>query len=416
MALKSLELGSELELEGLLAQQAYIFNSQYGGEEYDNDIYNGLYYALRNNDHPLTHSLPESKADGAGHEYGAARALVTHKGDDDIYSGGSDGKIIRWNNANNTGWKPTELVGKRDNYQVYSMDISPNETVLVAAGLYPSDALNNYIEVYDLKDMKKAPQKVSGFTNSIEDIHFTPDGKGIYARDNGGRSIKYSDFNTTTQVIAPPDKINAIDLSGDGKKLAGAGNNGTLYIWDLSNNNAVTQFNLGRTQLTAVTWHPKDNNTLIIGDDNGLVRIVRGGIVSKTLSGHKGPIEQIKYNHAANFFATASKDRTVRVWNVQKLNVPPIELRDHLDWVWALSFSPNDEQIMVGLHSSQQQIRKDEIKTEQSIHAYPTKIPTMSNILCSQFIMRNMTDEEWDTYVGEDLDEEETCKTFKPKK
>jgi WD40 repeat protein len=404
MALKSLELSSETELEGLLAQQAYSFNALHGGEEYDNDIYNGLYYALRNNSHPLTQSLP-------GHDYGAARALITHKGDADIYSAGSDGKIIGWNNTNK-GWEPKELVGKREEYQIYSMDINADETKLVAAGLYPMDEFKNYIELYDLKDMKKAPKKITGFVHAVEDIHFTPDGKGIYARDNGGKSIKYTDFNTTTQVITPADKINAIDISSDGKKIAGAGNNGTLYIWDIANNYSATQINLGRTQLTAITWHPSDN-TLIVGDDNGLIRIVRGGVVVRTLSGHKGPIEQIKYNHAANFFASASKDRTVRIWNVKNLSTPPIELRDHLDWVWALSFSPNDEQIMVGLHSSQQQIRKDEIKTEQSIHAYPTKIPTMANILCSGFINRNMNKEEWATYVGEDLEYESTCKNFK---
>lgn len=405
MALKSLELSSETQLEGLLAQQAYSFNSLHGGEEYDNDIYNGLYYALRNNNHPLTQSLP-------GHDYGAARALVTHKGHADIYSAGSDGKIIGWDNSDK-GWSPTELVGKRDDYQVYSMDIDLEETKLVAAGLYPSDALNNYIELYDLKDMKKAPKKLTGFVNAVEDIHFTPDGKGIYARDNGGKSIKFTDFTTTTQVITPAEKINAIDISADGKKLAGAGNNGILYIWDIASNYTATQINLGKTPLTAITWHPTDN-TLIVGDDNGLIRIIRGGIIVTSLSGHKGPIEQIKYNHAANFFASASKDRSVRIWNVKKLNVPPIELRDHLDWVWALSFSPNDEQIMVGLHSNQQQIRKDEIKTEQSIHAYPTKIPTMSNILCSGFINRNLNKEEWATYVGEDLEYESTCKNFDP--
>jgi WD40 repeat protein/energy-coupling factor transporter ATP-binding protein EcfA2 len=405
MALKSLELSSETELEGLLAQQAYSFNALHGGEEYDNDIYNGLYYALRNNSHPLTQSLQ-------GHDYGAARALVTHRGDADIYSAGSDGKIIRWEPSDN-GWKAEELIKKREEYQIYSMDINPDETKLVAAGLNPSDALNNYIEVYDLKAMNKAPLKISGFVNAVEDIHFSPDGKGIYARDNGGKGIKYSDFTTAKQVITPAEKINAIDISADGKKIAGAGNNGTLYIWDIANNYSATQVNLGRTPLTAITWHPSDN-TLIVGDDNGLIRVIRGGITVGTLSGHKGPIEQIKYNHAANFFASASKDRTVRIWNVRKLSTPPIELRDHLDWVWALSFSPNDEQIMVGLHSSQQQIRKDEIKTEQSIHAYPTKIPTMSNILCSGFINRNMNKEEWATYVGEDLEYESTCKNFKP--
>jgi hypothetical protein len=409
MALQSLALANDLDLEGLLAQQAFTFNAEHGGEEYDNDIYNGLYYALRNNDHPLTRSLH-------GHDYGAARTLVTHKGDADIYSAGSDGKIIAWSSTND-GWKPDELVGKREDYQIYSMDINADETKLVAAGLYPSDALNNYIEVYDLKNMKSAPQKITGFTNSVEDVHFTPNGKGLYARDNGGKSIKYTDFVKTTQVITPAEKINAIDLSGDGKKLAGAGNNGMLYIWDIENNFSVTQVNLGRTPLTAITWHPSDN-TLVVGDDNGLIRIVKGGVIIRSLSGHKGPIEQIKYNHAANFFASASKDRTVRIWNVNKLNIPPIELRDHLDWVWALSFSPNDEQIMVGLHSSQQQIRKgqekDEIKTEESIHAYPTKIPTMSNILCSEFIDRNMTKDEWNTYVGDDLDYESTCKGYKP--
>ncbi len=406
MALQSLALANDVDLEGLLAQQAFTFNLAHGGEQYDNDIYNGLYYALRNNSHPLTQSLK-------GHDYGAARTLATHKGDADIYSGGSDGKIIRWNSNENNSWNADELVAKREDYQVYSMDINPDETKLVAAGLFPSDALNNYIELYDLKNMKSAPKKLTGFVNSVEDVHFTPDGKGLFARDNGGRSIKYSDFTKTSQVITPADKINAIDLNGDGKKIAGAGNNGTLYIWDIENNYAVTVVNLGKTPLTAITWHPSDN-TLIVGDDNGLINIVKGGVVIRSLSGHKGPIEQIKYNHGANFFASASKDRTVRLWNASKLKVPPIVLSDHLDWVWALSFSPNDEQIMVGLHSSQQQIRRDEIKTEESIHAYPTKIPTMSNILCAEFLKRNMSRDEWNTYVGDDLDYESTCPSYKP--
>jgi hypothetical protein len=402
MALQSLALANDPDLEGLLAQQAYGFNAGHGGEEYDNDIYNGLYFALRNNDHPLTRSLQ-------GHDYGAARTLVTHTGHADIYSGGSDGKIIGWDNTND-GWKPNELVAGRKDYQVYSMDIDVKETKLVAAGLYPSDALNNYIELYDLSNMKAAPKKITGFVNSVEDVHFTPDGNGVYARDNGGKSIKFTDFTKTTTAITPPDKINAIDLSSDGKKIAGAGNNGTLYIWDVQNNYAVTTINLGKTPLTAITWHPTDNAVVVVGDDNGLIRVIKSGIQVTRLSGHKGPIEQIKYNHSATFFASACKDRTVRLWNVTKLNVPPIVLSDHLDWVWALSFSPNDEQIMVGLHSLQQQIRQDKINTEQSIHAYPTRIPTMSNILCQEFIKRNMSKDEWNTYVGVDLDYESTCK------
>jgi WD40 repeat protein/energy-coupling factor transporter ATP-binding protein EcfA2 len=409
MALQSLQQGNDPELEGLLAQHAYIFNTTYGGEAYDNDIYNGLYYALRNNDHPLTHSLPEEGSSTPGHDFGNARTLVTHKGDDNIYSGGSDGKIIKWTNVKGI-WQPTELVGKRNDYQVYSLEIDPEETKMVAAGLNHSDPYNNYIEIYDLKDMSKAPKKLTGFVQSVENVHFTPDGKGMFVRDNGGRSIKFSDFNKVTEVIKG-EKINSIDLSYNGKKIAGAGNDGVLYIWDVANNYAATKLNLGK-RLTAIIWHPSDE-TLIVGDETGLLRIIKNGIVVRTLTGHKGPIEQIKYNHAATFFASASKDKTVRLWNINKLTIPPIELRDHLDWVWSLTFSPNDEQIMVGIQSSQQQIRGDEIKTEKSIRAYPTKIPTMSNILCSEYIKRNMTQEEWNTYAGDDLTFETTCKNIK---
>lgn len=402
MALKSLELGSEVELEGLLAQQAFTFNTTYGGEEYDNDIYNGLFYALRNNNHPLTQSL-------AGHELGAARALVTHVGDDHIYSGGSDGKIIRWNNVKGT-WEPQVFVDKANHpdYQVYTLDINADETKMVAAGLYTPDAAKNFIELYDLSNMKAAPKKITGFNNAVENAHFTPDGNGLYARDNGGRSIKYADFNTAREVIAPPVKINAIDLSSDGKRIAGAGDNGSLYIWDVTNNYAFTEIkNLGR-HLTAVTWHPKEN-LLIVGNDAGLLKIVQNGIVIRNLPGHEGPIEQIKYNHAAGFFASASKDKTFRIWNVGNLNEPPIKLRDHVDWVWGITFSPDDEQVMIGLNSSRQVIRQGEIQTEESIRAYPTKIPTMANILCTEYIKRNMSQDEWNTYVGEDLTFENTC-------
>lgn len=405
MALTSQEFTNDPVLESLLAQQAYLFNSSHDGEEYDNDIYNGLLQALKTNNHPLTNSLK-------GHDLGAARALVTLAKDDNIYSGGSDGKIIRWKYVN--GQWPAEIIidkVRHPDYQVYSLDIDPGETKLVAAGLYTPDQQNNFINVYDLSNINAPAKKIYGFTNSVENVHFTPDGAGIYVRDNAGMSIKYSDLNTVKEVIKPPVKINSIDLSADGKKLAGAGDNGMLYIWDLVNNYAVTEVNLRtnpKTHLMAVSWHPKSNQ-LITGDSDGLLRVVSNGQVIRNLPGHEGPIEQIKYNHAATFFASASKDRTVRLWNLSSLNEQPIRLRGHGDWVWSIAFTPNDEQLMVGLQSTRQVIKGQTIQNEESIWAYPTKIATMANILCEQFITRNLSKDEWNIYVGEDLKYETTC-------
>ena len=416
MALKSQELGSNKELESLLAQQAYHFNSNYNGYVYDNDIYNGLFFSLKNNLHPLTESLK-------GHDQGAARALITDPVGNKIYSGGSDGKIIQWT-LSRDGWNAKELASAANHpdFQIYSLDVSPDGKYLLAAGLHTANATNNYVELYDLGNLSAPPKKIMGFMHSIEDVHFTPDSKGFYARDNAGKTIRFSDLSTAREAIQTPYKVNAIDLSPDGTKLAGAGDDGILYVWDLKANNAMTQLDkiTGKdVPLFAVAFSP-DSRQIVIGDEQGVVKIYVDGISIRSLSGHEGQIEEIKYNHKGNFMATASKDKTVRMWNVRDLNRQPIELRDHADWVWTIAFSPNDEQIMIGLHSSRQVVRQgeegvDELKTEESIRAYPTNISTMADILCDKFITRNMTAEEWNIYVGEDLEREATCEKYKLK-
>jgi len=398
MAIKSKEL-NDPEQESLLAQQAFNFNNTYGGYEYDNDIYSGLYYALKAEKDPLTNSL-------AAHEKGAARALVTSKKTNHIFSGGSDGKIIQWNYSNG-GWVAQEIVPDRsksqDWYQIYSMDISPDGNWLIAGGLNFFNAKNNYAELYDLRNPSAPAKKIFGFVQSVENVSFTADGKGFYARDNSGRSIKYSDLSTAKEVIQVKEKIVAIDLSHDGKKIAGVSDEGNLYVWDAANDFTASVYKMPDNRLTAVSYNP-DATLIIVGNERGRVWITKAGIVSRELSGHISSIEQIKYNHAGNFMVTASKDYKMRLWNMNKLNYQPTLLSEH-DWVWSVTFSPDDEQLMAGIHS----VKETKIgQVDQTIHAYPTKIKTMSGLLCG-YLKRNMTKEEWDMHVREDLPYEKTC-------
>jgi WD40 repeat protein len=400
MAVKSKEL-TDPEQEALIAQQAYKFNAQYEGNPYDNDIYNGLYAALKNNDDPLTKSLE-------AHAQGAARTLVTVKSTNQIFSGGSDGKIFRWTEQDNH-WKP-ELVVASSEYQYYSIAISPDGNSLVAAGLFPSDETSNYVELYNLNDLKAAPKKIKGYSHAIENVSFTKDGKGFYARDNSGKSIKYSDLSTSKEVIKPPVKINAIDLSADGNKIVGAGENGSLYIWDVMTNYSVTEVkDLGK-HLTSVTIAP-EGRRIVVGDNTGILKIYdsQTGFVIRTLPGHESSIEEIQFNHAGTFMASASKDKTVRLWNMSRLKEQPIKLSDHRDWVWSVTFTPDDEQLLASVHSSTETVKG----VEHTIHAWPTKIPRMADILCGD-VKRNMNKDEWETYVGDDLPYELTCTDIPP--
>lgn len=400
MAIKSMDLSNDPEQEALIAQQAFNFNSTNGGYEFDNDIYRGLYYALKNQpeSHPLTKSLE-------GHTNGAARAMVTRPGIEQIYSGGSDGKIIEWIYSGES-WKAREIIPDRtktSGYQVYTMDISPDGNWLLAGGLYFADANNNFVELYDLRNSESKPKIISGFKQAVANITFTPDGKNFYARDNAGFSIKFSDLQTVKEVISSKEKITDISLSPDGKKIAGVGDAGNLYVWDTQNNYQVASYKMPDTRLTAVAFSP-DGTQLIVGNERGRIWITINGIVNRELTGHTSAIEEIKYNHSGNFMATASKDYSIRLWNIRQLNQAPTLLSEH-DWVWSVAFSPDDEQLMAGIHSVQETVVG---KVDQTIHAYPTKIKTMSGLLCG-YTERNMSQEEWNSYVGEDLPYEKTC-------
>ena len=110
----------------------------------------------------------------------------------------------------------------------------PMRKYLAAGGLYSLNRNENYVELYNLNDLDAEPRKIMGYKSDIGDIHFTPDGKGFYARDNSGQSIRYSDLTESREVVAVDGKISALELSPDGTKLVGAGVRGTLFIWDVS--------------------------------------------------------------------------------------------------------------------------------------------------------------------------------------
>lgn len=408
MAIKSKELSdSDPELEALLGQQAFKFNSAFGGNPFDNDIFNGLYKALDVWKDPLTKNL-------SGHDKGAARALVTRASHEEIYSGGSDGRILRWTKANGT-WNADTIMHVRDYYQVYSLDLSPDGNWLVAGGAVTSDITKNYIELYDLKN-GGAPKRINGFSG-VETVLFSELEHGAYVREQAGFSIKYTDFNTVREVIKPKEKIHTIALSPDGKRIAGASSSGVLYEWDISKNYAekVVYTSPDGADLTALAFAP-DNRRIVIGNENGIIKIVTEdtNLQPRVLSGHTAHIEQIVFNHGGTFMASTSRDGTIRLWNWAKPQDAPIVLHDDQldDWVWSATFTPDDEQLMMGVHSAQGKSTKvgDEAKSNETIHVWPTKIEAMSSQLCT-YIKRNMTKDEWDTYAGS-LNYERTCDNY----
>lgn len=393
MALKSIELHDDAGQEALVALQAYKFNVKYSGNPSDNDIYNGLYAAVVRSNDPLARDL-------RGHDPGAARALVTHG--QEIYSGGSDGRILRWTREGAI-WKQDSVAGRRKDYQVNVLDVSPDGNWLVAGGA--TLALNkSYLELYDLKNPRKAPRKIPG-VSMVETLIYSVKENGVYVRDHTGMSIQFTDFNTVREVIKPKERINALVISSDGRKLAGAGAEGGIYLWDIANNYAEKiLYKAPAENFTALAFAP-DNHRVLAGNAYGQVKIFTedSNLPQRVLTGHTAHIEQIVFNHAGTLVATTSRDHTGRLWNWYRLADQPVVLNDQTrdNWVWSAAFTPDDKQLLIAVHNSGQ-------KVKQSIRVWPVTAEAMAKALCS-YVKRNLSKDEWQNFVGSDLPYERTC-------
>lgn len=386
MAVKSGKLRkNQATLKALLALQAYQFNTHYDGDPYDNDIYNGLYAALREFGDPLIDNLPGHRA--------AIQAIATAPGA--VFTADNKGKIIKWS-VGNTSPRPEVIAQERPGHLIRTIDAAPDGRVVIAAGKYPSFEGASYVEAFALPEKTRLP--ITGFVKEVWKLIIMPGGHSFIALDNEGRSIRRSDFDTVYQVKATSARLNDMVLSKDGKYLIGAGNDRTVYRYEVENNYRETTLFDNNSKVLAVAVSRE--NIVAIGDEEGMVKLFPlfnpRNIV--TFIGHTSPVEDVAFGSDGHFLASASRDRTVRLWDRKDYNAPPIKLEDHPDWVLAIGFSPGSSALFAGTRA-------------QTLKAWPAEAETMARNICGK-ISRNMSPEEWETYAGKDIDYNNTCEQY----
>ncbi|TAG56707.1 MAG: hypothetical protein EAZ27_04395 [Cytophagales bacterium] len=380
MAVKSLGI-YDTTTRALVAQQAYQFNKMFDGNPHNHDIYDALYYANK-------HLFHDSYNNLKGHS-DAVRSVVFNSKGNEMYTTGSDGKILKWIKQ---GSKFTSIKFYQNLFINRILKLSSDDKYMAVAGEEP------YIQLFDLKDPNAKPLKLFGHKGRIWSMAFSVDNQNIITVGEDSsvilRNIESKKYYSIAKLNST---IKAIAVSPDGQFVAGGDENGKVYIWGTSGGTQTLDLKIKNMKRIHALAYSADGKFLAIGDESGNIKIwdVARNVPFANPSGHRARINDLKFDAQNKVLASASFDGSVRLWDLEHLNESPIVLRDHTSWVWSVAFSPDGNRIVTGC-------------VDNLIRSYPTNLDEMSSKICPE-LKRNMTPDEWKLFVAKDVKYEETC-------
>jgi len=387
MAVKSLQIPDN-QLEGLVAQQAYMFNMRYDGIKHDRYIYNGLYYALKN----LQFAEVDSIYSMHQHE-GTVRGLAFSTNGRNIYSAGTDGKILKWDYSDTKA--APEVLWQNETRNRIVKTTNDGKWLIVGSDMAGIQLLN-------LQNQNSKPVTQAGHQGRVHDIVLADNSK-FFISLGDDKTLRINDFSNSKVLKTFSVEFNNMDMSIRSKILALSSRSGKVVLINASNvDQTITLLSDKKRPVNSLAFHPKED-ILAIGFEDGMVSLydISKGMdrVRKItdLPGHSSGISSISFNEDGNYLATSSFDGSIQLWDYRNLNNLPLVLADHNAQVWNITFSPDDNYIFAGCENG-------------NIKIWPTKADILSVQICDH-VKRNMTKAEWERFVATDISYEETCLT-----
>ncbi|SFX53008.1 hypothetical protein [Cytophaga hutchinsonii] len=373
MAVKSVQMEEDTMRKALLAFQAYEFYKENGGNVNQHEIYDGLYYALKNlkvKDYNALHAHKD-----------AVRSIAYTADGKGMYTAGSDGKIFSWDM---TAANPKPKTVYNTNYALGALSLSSNGTMLASGGASPN------IRMVNLTKEGDAPLLLKGHKKTVLYTAFSPDNQTLVSA-SADSTVMIWNLSSGVPITVYRDRhnIKAVSLHPKGRVIAVANDKGETMIISLYNEFTPYLIDRGTTADYSLQYS-HDGEFLAIANNSGLIKImdVEGRRLVVALPGHKARVNEMKFSKDDSKLASASFDGTIRVWDLSELSEQPLILKDHTNWVWSMTFNAEGDKLIAGCG-------------DNLIRIWPTSSKIMADQMCD-LIKRNMTGAEWKRYVAKD--------------
>ncbi|HEX3315901.1 MAG TPA: c-type cytochrome domain-containing protein [Gemmataceae bacterium] len=179
------------------------------------------------------------------------------------------------------------------------------------------------------------------------------------------------------------DWVMGLAFSPDGKHLLSASRDKTAKVWDLAAKESLATFSDHQNNVYGVAITPDGKHGISVGEDNN-IRIWQAtdannqiGKQTKTIGGHNKAIFRLALNTAGKtpLLATASADGTVRLSDPVAGNSKS-SLTGLGDWVYAVAISPDGKLVAGGAYNGEVRVWKTgDAKEVVGFNATPGYVP-----------------------------------------
>lgn len=178
------------------------------------------------------------------------------------------------------------------------------------------------------------------------------DGSRVLSSCNDGKARLWNPA-TGVELAAwsgPTRFRGVVAFSPDGSRAIAAAEDGQIWVWDSVQLREVTVLKGHSAVVTFAAF--VDQDTIVSTSDDATARLwdARDGRELRRMS-HEGPIHRADLHLASARLATASRDRTVHLWNMLTANEPTI-LRGHTNSVVFVRWSSDGTRVVSASYDS----------------------------------------------------------------
>ena len=181
------------------------------------------------------------------------------------------------------------------------------------------------LAVFRVRPVTRCGETLPGHSDSVLHVSYSPCGTRL-ASGSGDTTVRFWDVASATPkhtCRGHAHHVLCTAWSPDGKRFASSDKTGEIRLWNPVDGKAVGSPLRGHKQwVTSLCWEPMHRNAacerLASASKDKTIRVwnVRTGRCEFSLSGHTDSVEALKWGGVGLLYS-ASRDRTIKVWGVE---------------------------------------------------------------------------------------------------